>query len=427
VSGSFAPPDRAGGFRHADNSGGFVPVNEAGTFAPANEAGIIEAVRAAVAGRAPLAIEGNGTKRASLRPVQAARTLSTSGLTGITLYKPAEMVLSARAGTPIPEIEAALAENNQMLIGEPPDFSVLFGTSAPATLGGIVATNLTGPRRISVSGAMRDQVLGIRAVTGHAEVIRSGGRVHKDVTGLDLRKLLAGSHGTLGILTEITLKVLPRAETSLTLAIAVPGLAQGVAALSAGLGSPFGVTGAALLPEGDPAHGLAGATALLRLEDFREFIAHRAGALRSLLEGFGPMVVLEAAASVALWRSVRDALPLGPVARGEAVWRVSVRPRAGPAVAEALRLAFGARLLLDWGGGLVWAAGPATAAAHAAVMQAAQQAGGTFTLFRAPDALRASVAVLPAEPPALAAIGARVKAALDPAGVLNPGRMRAGY
>ncbi|MBC9177957.1 FAD-binding protein, partial [Pseudoroseomonas ludipueritiae] len=327
-----------------------------GLLCPADEAGVVEAVRAAVADRAPLAVEGHGTKRASLRPVQAARGLSTRALAGITLYKPQEMVLSARAGTPIPEIEAALAERGQMLIGEPPDFSTLMGTTAPATLGGIVGANLTGPRRIFASGATRDHVLGVRAVTGHAEVVRSGGRVHKDVTGLDLRKLLAGSHGTLGILTEITLKVLPRAETQATLAIAVESLAQGVAALSAGLGSPFGVTGAALLPEGDAQHGLAGPTALLRLEDFFEFLPHRSSALRALLERFGTVTMLEAEASAALWRGVRDAVPLGAVGEEEAVWRLSVRPQAGPAVAAALRQAFGARLLLDWGGGLVWAA-----------------------------------------------------------------------
>ncbi|MBO1073155.1 FAD-binding protein [Roseomonas marmotae] len=397
-----------------------------GFYVPPDEAGVVEAVRAAVAERAPLAVEGHGTKRASLRPVQAARGLSTRGLTGITLYRPAEMVLSARAGTPIPEIEAALAEHGQMLIGEPPDVSRLMGGTAPATLGGIVATNLTGPRRIFASGATRDHVLGVRAVTGHAEVIRSGGRVHKDVTGLDLRKLLAGSHGTLGILTEITLKVLPRAEAAVTLAISVESLGRGVAVLAAGLGSPFGVTGAALLPEGDAARGLSGPTALLRLEDFSEFLPHRGSALRGLLGGFGPLRLLEGEASATLWQEVRDAGPLGPVAEHEAVWRLSVRPRAGAAVAEALRAAFGARLLLDWGGGLIWAAGPATEAAHAAVMRAAAGAGGTFMLFRAPDALRASVAVLPEEPAPLAAIAARVKAAMDPAGVLNPGRMRAG-
>lgn len=391
---------------------------------PPDEASLAEAVREAAAARLPLAIEGNGTRRASLRPVQAARTLSTRGLTGITLNKPAELVLSARAGTPVPEIEAALAAQGQMLPAEPPDFSALFGADRPATLGGLVAANLSGPRRIGPGGALRDQVLGVRAVTGDGEVIRSGGRVHKNVTGLDLCKLLAGSHGTLGVLTEITLKLAPRPEGSLTLAVRVADLAAGVRALSAGLGSPFGVSGAALLPRGAPAFGLEGPVALLRLEDFLQFLPHRAGALRGLLGGHGAVSLVEGEASPSLWRAVRDAALL-EAAPEQAVWRLSVKPTAAPGVARALEDGFGARLLLDWGGGLVWVAGPATETAHRAVMAAAQAARGTFTLFRAPDSLRAAVPVVPEEPAALAAIGARVKAVMDPMGILNPGRLRA--
>ena len=184
-------------------------------------------------------------------------------------YKPQELILSARAGTPLPEIEAALAERGQHLIAEPPDPGALFGATpgAPATLGGVVATNLSGPRRIS-SGATRDHVMGIRAVTGTGEVFRSGGRVLKNVTGLDLCKLLAGSHGTLGVLTEITLKVLPAPERSATVALRMPDLAAGVRALSAGVGSPYGVSGAALLPGGNGV--VAGPLAILRIEDFAE-------------------------------------------------------------------------------------------------------------------------------------------------------------
>jgi glycolate oxidase FAD binding subunit len=331
-------------------------------------------------------------------------------------------VLSARAGTPLPVIEAALDTHRQMLAAEPPDLSALFGVTTPPTIGGLVAGNLSGPRRIGVGGALRDQLLGVRAVTGRAEVIRSGGRVHKNVTGLDLCKLLAGSQGTLGILTEVTLKLLPRPEASLSLAVAVPGLASGVAALAAGLGSPFGVSGAALLPEGAPEQGLRGATALLRMEDFTQFLPHRSGLLRQALAGFGAVAVLEQPASEALWRDIREARRLEALP-GEAVWRLSLRPSAAPAAAGALARAFDARLLLDWGGGLVWVAGPATEAAHRAVMAAAAASGGTFTLFRAPDPLRLAVPVLPAEPAPLAAIAARVKAALDPEGLLNPGRM----
>jgi glycolate oxidase FAD binding subunit len=393
-------------------------------LAPADEAGIAAAVQAAHAARTPLAVEGHGSKRALLRPVQAARTLSTRNLSGITLYKPTELVLSARAGTPLPEIEAALAEHGQMIAPEPPDTRALFGSAQHATLGGIVGANLSGPRRITV-GAMRDHVLGIRFVNGTGEVQRSGGRVLKNVTGLDLCKLLTGAHGTLGVLTEITIKVLPAAAATATLAITVPDLAAGVRALSAGLTSPYGVTGAALLPAGFAPSGLHGHVALLRLEDFAPSIAYRGARLREDLAAHGAVTMIEAEASRALWQAVRDAAPLGAAAE-DAIWRVSVRPSAAPAVVAALQAGFGARTLLDWGGGLVWVAGPATEAAHDAVMQAAAASRGSFTLFRAPEPLRAAVAVLPPEAPALAAIGARVKAALDPHGVLNPGRMRAG-
>lgn len=381
--------------------------------APDTEAGIVAAVLAA---RAPLAIEGNGSKRGLLRPVQAAETLSTRALTGITLYKPTEMVLSARAGTTLPEIEAVLAERGQMLAPEPIDTSAIFGAGLPATLGGVVATNLSGPRRIN-AGSVRDHLLGIRFVNGRGEVVRSGGRVLKNVTGLDLCKLLAGSHGTLGVLTEITMKVLPATEATATLKVAIPDLAAGIRALSAGLTSPYGVTGAALLPDS--------LTALLRLEDFSESVTYRSGRLRADLERLGDVTLIEGDESRALWRSIRDAEPLA-AAPGDAIWRLSVRPSAAPALVAALTKTFGARTLLDWGGGLVWVAGPATEAAHDAVVAATQAARGSHTLFRAPEPLRAAVAVIPAEAPALAAIAARVKAALDPAGLFNPGRMRAG-
>lgn len=386
------------------------------TLAPPDEAGVAAAIVAAHAAREPLAIEGRGTKRGLLRPVQAARTLSLRNVSGITLYKPAELVLSARAGTPVAEIEAALAEHGQHIIAEPPDLRAIFGGEDPATLGGIVAANLSGPRRIAW-GAMRDHVLGLRFVNGAGEVLRSGGRVLKNVTGLDLCKLLAGSYGTLGVMTEVTIKVLPAPEATATLLIEVTDLDAGVRALSAGLGSPFGVSGAALLP-GAP-H-----VAALRLEDFAASVAYRMGRLRKELTRYGAARVIEGDASRAFWREVRDAVPLGARA-DDAVWRVSVRPSAGPAVAAAAD-ALGGRALLDWGGGLVWVAAPATAAAHDALVAAAAVSGGTCTLFRAPDSLRMAVPVLPAEPAPLAAIGARIKAALDPAGILNPGRMRAG-
>src|ERR1700761_2715833 len=212
------------------------------------EDAIVATVADAARKREPLLIQGNGTKSGMLRPVQAARTLSTNTLSGINLYAPKELIISAWAGTPLPDVEAALAEAGQHLIAEPPDLSnLLSGNAKPQTLGGVVATNLSGPRRVAW-GAMRDHVMGVRAVTGRAEIIRSGGRVLKNVTGLDLCKLLTGSHGTLGVITEITLKVLPAPEATGPLGIAGLDATAAVVALSAALGSPFNVSGAAWLP-----------------------------------------------------------------------------------------------------------------------------------------------------------------------------------
>jgi glycolate oxidase FAD binding subunit len=396
--------------------------------APADEAGIIAAVADAYASGTPLEILGNGSKRGLLRPVQAARTVSARALSGITLYSPQELILSAKAGTPVAEISAAVAERGQQITSEPPDISALLDSSAPQTIGGVVGANLSGPRRVAW-GATRDHVMGVRSVNGRAELVRSGGRVLKNVTGLDICKLLTGSHGTLAVLTEITLKVLPAAERRGTVVLAGLDPKQGVAALSAALGSPYAVSGAAYLPADAAARvpalaWLGRAVALARIEDFAQSVSYRTDKLRADLASFGAAELLDDAASRAAWQAVRDAVPLH--GHEGAIWRVSVRPSAGPAVAEAVVAAFGAKWFLDWGGGLVWIAGPGTAAAHDAVVAAAKAGGGTWMLLRAPEGLRASVAVIPEEAPALARITAAVKAAFDPKGILNPGRMYAG-
>ncbi|MSP30765.1 MAG: FAD-binding protein, partial [Acetobacteraceae bacterium] len=342
-------------------------------------ASIAEAARAGE----PLAIWGHATKEKILRPVRALRHVSTRDLTGITLYSPKELVISARAATPLREIQRTLADSGQHLIAEPPDFSTLLGSSGEQTLGGVVATNLSGPRRVAW-GAMRDHVLGIRAVNGAGEIIRSGGRVLKNVTGLDLCKLLTGSHGTLGVMTEITLKVLPAPETTGTLLRWGQTPEAAVASLSAALGSPYGVSGAAYLPA-DAARriGWDAAATVIRIEDFAPSVAYRLDRLRAELGGGD---LLDDAPSRTIWWQIGNATPLD--ADTGAVWRVSVRPSRGPAVLDAVQAAFGASCFLDWGGGLVWVAGPASAAAHAAVMAAALDAGGIWMLFRAPDALR---------------------------------------
>ena len=401
----------------------------AGMVSPRDEAGIVAAIAAARAAGEPLLVRGADTKSAMLRPVQAARTLTVRELAGISFHAPKELVIGVLAGTRVTEVEAKLAEAGQHLISEPPDLAVLLGAAAGGqTLGGVVAANLSGPRRVAW-GATRDHVMGVRAVNGRGEVIRSGGRVLKNVTGLDLCKLLAGSHGTLAVLSEIVLKVLPAAERVGT--VALPGLAAeaGVAALSAALGSPYGVSAAAWLPAESAAlvPELAWTrrpVALARIEDFAPSVAYRTERLRAELARFGAAELIDDGASRALWRAIRDAAPL-PNTPDDAVWRVSVRPSAGPGVLAAVA-ALGGRAFLDWGGGLAWIAAPATSEAHDGVVRAAQAAGGIWMLMRAPEPLRAGLAVVPPESPALARLTRRVKAALDPQGILNPGRITAG-
>ncbi len=398
-------------------------------FAPADEVALAAFVRAAHDDREPILVQGAGTKLGMLRPVQAARSLTTRHLSGVTLYAPKELVFAARAGTTLAEVERTLAEHGQHLIAEPPDYSELLSTGRPAapevggqTFGGIVATNLSGPRRIA-SGAVRDHVLGLRAVDGTGQVIRSGGRVLKNVTGLDMCKLLTGSHGTLGVITEITVKVLPAPEATGSLVLHGLGAPRAVAALAAALGSPYGVSGAAYLPDGLPEGG-GGPATIVRIEEFAPSVTYRLDRLAADLAAFALADRLDDAASRAVWTSIRHATVL-PAQHDDAIWRISVRPSRGPAVLKAAE-AHGARGYLDWGGGLAILAGPATEAVHRAVTGAALSAGGVWTLLRAPEPMRAAVDVVPRESPALRRIGERVKAAMDPRGILNPGRMAAG-
>ncbi len=388
--------------------------------APEDEAGVVTAIRDAAAAGEPLLVQGRGTKLGMLRPVQAGRSLSTRNLAGITLYSPKELIVSARAGTTVAELEATLREGGQHLIAEPPDLSALLGPGEH-TIGGVVAANLSGPRRVAW-GAMRDHVMGVRAVNGAGETIRSGGRVLKNVTGLDLCKLLTGSHGTLAVLTEITLKVLPAPEQTGSLFFCVQDAEEGVRLLSAALCSPYGVSGAAYLPpeSADRIPWLVGqgAVAIIRIEDFARSVEYRLGRLNAELGGQR----LDHETSQAAWRAVRDVVPLRTEA-GEAIWRVSVRPSRGPAALDTITRA-GGRGFLDWGGGLLWVAGPP--ALHEIVRSAAVEGKGTWTVVRGPDGMRAAVDVLPPEPAPLQRITRRVKAAMDPHGVLNPGRMYAG-
>ncbi|MEL6617844.1 MAG: glycolate oxidase subunit GlcE [Pseudomonadota bacterium] len=362
---------------------------------------IAEVVRGA---NGPLQVRGGGTRTVG-RPVTG-EVLDVSGLSGVTLYEPGALTIVAQAGTPVSEIEAALAAENQRLAFEPYDLSGMLGSSGASTIGGVVATNASGPRRI-MAGAARDFALGVRFVDGAGRVIKNGGRVMKNVTGYDLVKLMCGSRGTLGVLTEVSLKVLPGVETTQTLVLPVADAAQAVAAMSRALGSPYEVSGAARV----------GGDVWLRLEGFGVSVSYRADALRALLSEFGSAQVQDVD-----WTTVRDAVPLHGA---DAVWRISVKPGDAPAVLAVASA--GCDALLDWGGGLIWIgqSGGAPQDTHAALQACTAALGGHATLIKGAEDLRASVPVFQPEPRPVADLTAALRAQFDPRGILNPGLMAA--
>ncbi|HVY19364.1 MAG TPA: glycolate oxidase subunit GlcE [Bauldia sp.] len=390
-------------------------------LAPSDEHELAAVVADAAARKTPLAVNGGGTRTGLGRPVQAAATLTTAKLAGVTLYEPSELVVSAKAGTPLAEIETLLATHRQRLAFEPPDYRGLYGSGGEPTIGAVAAANLSGPRRIQ-AGAARDSLIGVRAVTGAGTVVKSGGRVMKNVTGYDLVKFLAGSYGTLGVMTEVTFKVQPLPETEATLALT--GLAddRAIAAMAAALGSPYFVTGAAHSPadESEPAR------TYVRIDGFAASVAERAENLRVVLADFGTASILPEATSRSLWLTILD-LDGFSAPFTTPLWRVSVKPSDGPSIADAVRRSFGARILYDWGGGLIWiAGGEGPDAGAAAVRAAVAKVGGHATLVRADESIRNAVEVFEPQSAPVMALTRKLKATFDPAGILNPGRMYAG-
>jgi glycolate oxidase FAD binding subunit len=400
-------------------------------YKPRDHQDIETAVQWAMAEGKSLEIVGHGSKRALGRPAQYDATLDLSGITGVTLYEPQELVLSAKAGTPLVEIATLLATNGQELAFEPIDHGPLLGgTNGAGTIGGTLAANLSGPRRIR-AGAARDHFLGAVAVSGRGETFKSGGRVVKNVTGFDLCKLLAGSWGTLGILTEVTLKVLPRAETEATLVAFGMDDRAAAAAMAAAMGAPLGVSGAAHLPDyvASRVDGLqeAEASTVFRIEGVAASVAHCIAGLKRVVRPFGASAMLNEAESRVLWRAIRDVQPFWTdgLCGERAVWRISTAPGKGCEVAAKISPA--SQLFYDWAGGLLWVAPPVTPDCSAGeIREVVAAAGGHATLVRAPAAVRASVDPFHPEAGALADLTRRVKENFDPKGVLNPGRMWAG-
>ncbi len=403
-------------------------------FRAADAKEVSEVVTWAAAEEQPLEVIGGGSKRGLGRPMQVEHTLELSALAGILEYEATELVLTARAATPLAEIEAALDSERQMMAFEPPDLGVLLGTkNCSPTIGGTLSCNLAGPRRLT-AGATRDHFLGFRGVNGRGEPYKAGGKVVKNVTGYDVCKLMAGAYGTLSVLTEVTIRVTPRPETERT--VLVLGLADDAAihALADGLNSPHDISGAAHLPHdvarcsGVPVIAAAGrAVTALRIEGPDPSTAYRCQALLDAMSVYGPTEVLDATGTTDFWREARNASLLAEP-RERCIWRLSVTPSSGPRVAADIAARATAVCYCDWGGGLVWVAvaDQPDGGADTVRTAIATHGGGHATLIRAPEPLRAAVSVLEPLPGPLAALSGRVKTSFDPHKVLNPGRMYAG-
>ncbi|MEC7488177.1 MAG: glycolate oxidase subunit GlcE [Pseudomonadota bacterium] len=385
----------------------------------------------AVASDSALEIVGNGSRSQIGRPMVTKSRLSTAGLVGVLLYEPEELVLRVGAGTTLAQINHELEQHSQMLAFEPPDLGPLLGArSNQATIGGIIGGNLAGPRRIKV-GAARDHFLGVEAISGRGEAFKSGGRVVKNVTGYDLCKLMAGSWGTLGIMTEVTLKVLPAPEKTRTILVGCKNAASAVSALTVALSSPHDVSGAAWVPSNvtprsrtDYVSGAGTSIAAVRIEGIGISTEARTKALREEMAGFGTIEELHTHNSVKLWKEICDVRLFGEFQKEDAIWKISVPPATAPDLLEKFCGELDADAVLDWGGGLIWLhVRGMVAAGSDFIRKIVGITGGHATLVRATEAMRLSQPVFQPEPTPVARLTRNLKQAFDPKGILNPGRM----
>jgi glycolate oxidase FAD binding subunit len=393
-----------------------------------------QVVRAAIASEQPLEIIGHGTRRQIGQPMATNAVLDISALNAVTSYEPNELIITVQAGAPLADVLSLIDSKNQQFAFEPADTSALLGVSGSGTIGGMIGAGLAGPRRIK-AGGVRDHLLGAHAVSGFGDSFKTGGRVVKNVTGYDLCKLLTGSWGTLAVMTEVTLKVMPRPESERTLMLSGLDDLAANRAMTTALGSPFDVSGAAHLPNSafrSTGGTLAGvgpegrSITLLRLEGIAASVADRANSLGKTLAPFGSVDMLQDDASAAVWRAVRD---IEPFAAGGAlgawpVWRIVCPPASGGALGEALARDTGGDVIYDWGGGLIWAALPPKPDAQAAIVrQRVGALGGHASLIRASELVRRNVDVFHPQPGGLAGLSERVRNSFDPKIILNRGRM----
>jgi glycolate oxidase FAD binding subunit len=405
----------------------------ADVYMPGDEAELASLIKSAKAGAYPLEVCGFRSKREAGRPIEPAAVVSTAKLSGVTFYEPGELVISARAGTPLHEIEETLARKNQELAFEPVDLSRIYATDALASsIGSVVAMNVSGPRRI-LRGAARDYLLGVRAVNGDGAIVKSGGRVMKNVTGVDLVRGLCGSWGTLAVLTELTFKVLPKARESRT--VLFLGLADeaAVGVMCAAMGTPYEVSGTihlhgsmvGRLGDAEIAPAKTAVTAL-RLEGGSQNVADRVAKIRRELAPFGETYELDHQRSRAFWSDIRSLVFLS-ADFGRPIWRIAVAPSKAPAIVRALSAFFDVKAAYEWSGGLLWLElPPSSDASVTELRRVLAEFEADSMLMRAPRSIRSSIQVFHPLPFVNMELVRALKKAFDPAGVLNPGRMYAG-
>ena len=400
-----------------------------------NVADVEQAVRAAIAAEQPLEIIGHGSKRQIGQPMATNAVLDLSALNAVVSYEPNELIITLQAGAPLADVLSLIDSKGQQFAFEPMDTAPLLGATGRGTIGGMIAAGLAGPRRVKAGGA-RDHLLGAHAVSGFGDSFKTGGKVVKNVTGYDLCKLLAGSWGTLAVMTEVTLKVMPRPEAERTLVLRGLDDAAANRAMTAALGSPFDVSGAAHVPASVRYAAVDGwerigspqqAATVLRLEGIVASAAHRAASLAKLLAPFGAADILDDAASASVWSGIRDVLPFaasGPLGAWP-VWRIVCPPAVGGALGLVLRNETGGEVIHDWGGGLIWIALPPSGDAGTALIRRhSEAAAGHATLVRASEDVRRAVDVFPPQPAGVAALEERVRTSFDPKTIFNRGRIR---
>lgn len=388
---------------------------------PVDERELAEAVATARARRTTLSVVGASTKMMVGRYVEASSALTTRAMEGVSFYEPSELVIGVRSGTPLSLVQDVLAQHGQMLPFEPLVRNRVLNSGGCATIGGVVATNSSGSRRIA-AGACRDSLLGVRLVNGRGKIVKSGGKVMKNVTGLDLVKLVCGAWGTLGVVSEVVLKVLPKPERSSSLCLRSLDDEAAIQALSQALGSPFEVTGAAHLPGGRFGESLT----IVRVEGFESSVKYRLKALLDLLRTYGEPELLPDEVSQDLWVHIGECTALEN-SDNSAVWRLSIAPSKAAAVTRALRELPASRYFFDWGGNLIWFSVDGMPDGGAGKVRGLlQAAGGHATLFKAPPRLGETLEPFEPLSPALRRLTIGIKDAFDPDRILNPGRMYRG-